>query len=360
MSMRYGNLDFYDDRGEILKKAIPDEASLPDIVKTASSVGEDDHANQFALVLVGEDGTVLRKYATADAGNTWLSALYFGVTHDRLPEEAQKVAAANLLLACEAYGIETPEAVLALSGDDIPTGNIVYLGGGAPPVKPVVEKAASETALPGRYPLDSAVDVKSAQAYFEENHLVFTPRQRHTYAVKTAAAARKVGLPLAPSIEKHAGETFSPEIRGHLDVRHHHLVEAGVQRERVLELEKLSAVQPRMHPVEFAEALEAFDRTVGLDAHWDKDVSDPWYATFGIGLDWGNGPDRASAVLVKVAEDGGLVIATDRLVEMVDAGVIDEHFGKGVGAAMRQDPETILASMPLPQRKLIAHLAAQE
>lgn len=363
MNIRFGTLDFYDDRGAILKKAVPSAADLPDFVKTASSVGEDDHSNQFALVMIDPDGNVHRKFATADKGNTWLSALYFGVTHDQLPAEAQKVAAANLVMACEAYDLEVPAAVLELSGDDPPTGNMVYISGDAkPPAKTVMQKAASETALPGRYPLDSAADVQTAQAYFKENERALTPKQRHEYAVKTASAAKKVGLPVAPEIEKHASEKFSPLLQGHLDVRHHHLVEHGTPREKLIEFEKLAAARHRMHPIEFAEALERIDRETGLDAHWDKSVSDPWYSTFGmaLGLDWGAGGDQSAGALVKVAEDGSVTIVADRLRELADAGVIDEHFGKEVGVAFRQDPETIFNSMPLPQKKLIAQLASAQ
>ena len=357
---RFGTLDFYDDHGALLKKALPDAKDLPDFIKTASSVSPEEHANQFALVMIDEDGQVLKKFATADAGNTWLSALYFGMTHDRLPPEAEKLAAANLLVACEAYQIDPPDALLNLCGDTPPEGNLVYLEKSAAPARKVVamEKKASTMALPGKYPLDDAADVQKAQEYFVEHERVFTPKQRHTFAVKTAAAARAVGFKVEPAIEKHASEAYSPVLKGHLDARHHYLTEAGAPREQVLGLLKLAAVRQKMLPLEFAEALEAFDKSAGLDAVWDKAVSDPWYSTFGI--DFGNGSDRAVSTLVKVAEDGIITILSDRLQELAESGVISEHFGAAVGTAFQKDPETIFASMPLPQKKLIVQLAQSE
>jgi hypothetical protein len=61
----------------------------------------------FALVLL-DSGHTLRKYACTDAGNTTLSVLYFLENGHKLPESAQKVAAANLATACSWYGLEAP------------------------------------------------------------------------------------------------------------------------------------------------------------------------------------------------------------------------------------------------------------
>lgn len=352
-TLRFGTLDFYDDHGSLLKKAVPDAGALPDFVKTASQVGQEGHANLFALVMIDEDGGTLRKYATADAGNTWLSALYFSLTHQNLPPEAEKTAAANLLQACEAYEIDPPDCVLELSGDDPPRGNLVYLTrDDAPAAKQVMTKIASAYALPDekRYPLDTLSQVQKAQEYFVEQERALPPRERHTFAVKTASAARAIGLRVVPEIEKHANEHLSPDVKGHLGVRFHHLLDTGAAKTYTERLEKLSNARTKMSPIAFAEALEKLDKDSGLDAFWDKTVSDPWYSTFGV--DWAMG----DAVMTKVASEGP---TEDRLRTLVDSGVIDEHFGVHVGNAFREDPATVYASMPLPQRKLIAQLAGE-
>lgn len=356
-TLSYGRLDFYDDRGALLKEAVPDVAQIPDFVKTAAQVGPDDHNNQFALVMINEDGTTLRKYATADAGNTWLSALYFCLTHSALPPEAEKTAAANILLACEAYGIDAPAPVVELSGDAPPTGNLVYIQD-ATPAPRVVEKTktAGETALPGRYPLGDPASVQAAQAYFAENGRVMTPPDRHTFAVKTAAAARALGLPVRKEIAEHGGAGYSPQLEGHLTSRQHYLVEAG-NLEAAEAVTKLAAARKAMHPVEFATALDKLDRECGLDAGWDRVVADPWYATFGV--DYGSGADAPAATLIKVAADGSMVILGD-LVKLSASGAITEHFGAKVGQEFAKDPEAVFASLPLPQRKLIAELAAAQ
>lgn len=105
--------DVYDDpTGEILRSVFPTQGSLPDLVKEAYAVTKEvrdklpDEA--FALVLV--DGDVeMKKFATVDPGNTALSVEYFLQTGHKLPVEAQKVAAQNLVAACELFDIEPPE-----------------------------------------------------------------------------------------------------------------------------------------------------------------------------------------------------------------------------------------------------------
>lgn len=109
-------LDIYDDPGaEILKLAFPTEEHLPELVKHAHSITPEEREalpdGAFALILE-QDGLELKKFATIDPGNTALSVEYFMKTGGRLPEEAQKVAAYNLCVACDWHGIEPPEELM--------------------------------------------------------------------------------------------------------------------------------------------------------------------------------------------------------------------------------------------------------
>lgn len=107
-------LDVYDDAdGEVMKALYPERSSVPDMVKTAQRLTPDQldrlPEDVFALVLE-DDGVELRKYACADAGNTRLAIDYFLHNGYKLPPEAQKVAAANLVTACGWYDdLEPPE-----------------------------------------------------------------------------------------------------------------------------------------------------------------------------------------------------------------------------------------------------------
>lgn len=103
-------LDVYDDfNGGVLRSIYPTRDQIPDLVKQADALGPIDRAklpdNVFALVLQnGEEQ--LRKYACTDPGNTVLNVLYLIKNAHKLPEEARKTAATNLITACGWYGLD--------------------------------------------------------------------------------------------------------------------------------------------------------------------------------------------------------------------------------------------------------------
>lgn len=108
-------IDISDDyNGAVLRSIFPTRESVPDLIKQAD--GGYLHMEKraalpddlFALVLHNGEET-LRKFACVDAGHTALSVEYFMKTAHKLPENAQKVAAANLCEACSWYDIEPPE-----------------------------------------------------------------------------------------------------------------------------------------------------------------------------------------------------------------------------------------------------------
>lgn len=103
-------LDVYDDfNGGVLRSIFPTPDQIPDLVKQAEALGATDRAklpdNVFALVLQNGEQQ-LRKYACTDPGNVVLSVLYLNENAHKLPVEAQKTAAANLIIACGWYGLE--------------------------------------------------------------------------------------------------------------------------------------------------------------------------------------------------------------------------------------------------------------
>ena len=96
-------LDVYDDTsGELFRAIYPDKGEVPALIKSAHLMTEKERRalpdDVFALVLHDGDVT-LRKFACIDPGNLALSMLYFAETAHKLPREAQKVAAQNMLIA---------------------------------------------------------------------------------------------------------------------------------------------------------------------------------------------------------------------------------------------------------------------
>jgi hypothetical protein len=101
-----------DHDGAVLRSVYPTFEDIPETVKEAHSLSAEDRRtlpdDVFALVLLN-NGESLRKYACIDEGSTVLSVAYFMKTAHKLPAEAQKTAAENLVTACGWYGLESPE-----------------------------------------------------------------------------------------------------------------------------------------------------------------------------------------------------------------------------------------------------------
>lgn len=102
-------LDRYDDRDRQFRNVHTESFE-----KTAHVFTHDELSRlpdeTFALIIQDGD-TVLKKYSMADRGNTGLSLEYFMEYGHKLPAEAQKVAAANLLRGMAWYGLEPPFVV---------------------------------------------------------------------------------------------------------------------------------------------------------------------------------------------------------------------------------------------------------
>ena len=112
-------IDFYDDPNGLVLRTKVGAEQVPSFIKTAQFL-EGAHQEQlpddvYALVML-DRGAKLRKYACVDKGNTALSVIYFLENKDKLPEEAQKTAAANLLTACKWYDFQPPAALMKTSG----------------------------------------------------------------------------------------------------------------------------------------------------------------------------------------------------------------------------------------------------
>ncbi len=108
-------LDVYDDTaGRVASELFQDAGELPDVVKTAAALSPDVARrvpdDLHALVLCEGDRTY-RKYACVDGAHTWLHVRYFLKTGHKLPPEAQKTAARNLVKASQMYGLPVPDAL---------------------------------------------------------------------------------------------------------------------------------------------------------------------------------------------------------------------------------------------------------
>jgi len=352
-------LDIYDDGGNLLKKQVPDQDDLPDFVKTAGLVRQQDNSRLFALVMVDE-GQVMKKYATADRGNTWLSSLYFAFTKDKLPPEAQKVAAANLIEACEAFDLAPPDILFDYADGPVET-NIVDVTGLKPMRKVAhvetedVEYAVERADGSKHYPLRNAAEVQTAQDYFERNAGEFVPRERREFAVKVAAKAQQGGFRLKPKIAKYAGAGWNPSFQGHIDQRYVHLTDRGAELRVKEKLVKLAEDAGLFQPEDMASALESFDREFGLDAMWDRELADPWFAITGPMMKTAKGESPTE----KTWDFGETRVTATELQALAERSrdTLINQFGHEFAKAFLANPVQQFEALPLPTKKFVARMA---
>ena len=188
-------LDVRDDYdGQVLRQIWASDAELPELIKSAMPITPELDArlpdDRFALVLI-DDNVVLRKFACVDAGGTALSVEYFLHTGHRLPEEAQKVAAANLMTACGWFGIEPPADLEKVA---MGVGSLINLGLTAPGMarQAKMNLAATEGA----------------------GHMVVTPAQRQAM-LKGAEAAGTHVMPMnGPTTPALSAKTVVRKVAG--------------------------------------------------------------------------------------------------------------------------------------------------
>lgn len=115
-------LDIYDDptasvlRQKLAGRPLPSELGDSTLLEQEQLDALPDRL--FGLVAANGDGLV-RKFAMHDPAHVTTSVLYFLETKHLLPLEAQKVAAHNLLWACNEYGMTPPEQLEKVAFDPI-------------------------------------------------------------------------------------------------------------------------------------------------------------------------------------------------------------------------------------------------
>jgi len=112
--------DIFDDpQGVVLRRKIPDPATLPTFLKEASIPSREEidslPDSAFALVMYNGGGK-LRKFAHVSKALTALNTIYFLESKDLLPKNAQKIAAVRLCQACLGDGLEPPESLRKMCG----------------------------------------------------------------------------------------------------------------------------------------------------------------------------------------------------------------------------------------------------
>jgi hypothetical protein len=408
-------IDFYDDpNGSILKQKLPFE-SVPLFIKEAQFLNEDKRDqlpnDVFALVAV-DQGKEIRKFACTDKGNTAINVIYFLETNHKLPEEAQKTAAANLICACHWYDIAPPSQLkklaslesLAVSAiknptkilnagmhgtymkDQIEKGvnrhramipklsdlsateimpnqsnklesgekiaevfqSYVDITGKTAPLR--VEKLASKRFCLGQqFPVDSYDEVKLASQWFFENGDTLHPEDRKTYCTNLVSRAEELIVDLNPKIHKYASNTYASNDELEAAVCTRMQFWTEDSPERDL-LKSLMEKRAEISPEIFCEALQQIDEVTGLHYHWDSAVCDPWYSTYGVIKEAGTD---------WTFEYCGDRVDEDMLKCLSHKGYnkLKSKFGCELTDEFMKKPRETFESLPLDSKRIIMHMA---
>jgi len=390
--MQTGSIvDFYDDPTGIVLKEKLAQAKVPEFIRRSEFLNQEKRASlpdeAFALILV-DRGHKLRKYACVDKGNTALNVIYFMENQDKLSPEATKVAAANLLGACQQFKLAAPLALRKLANkktlprmkgkskaadltgtEVMPTQSDPAAGDadmqksasanyvdvtGFKPAPQVQHRSYSNYCLTkegqGRFPIDSYGQVLEANKWFQDHGDSLHPADRREYCTKLASRANEIGVKVTDRIRKYAGAGFAPDGELQMAVSTRMQFFSSGDPERGM-LEGMMDKHASANPDVFCEALRQFDELTGLDQHWDHHVMDPWYTTYGINKTaeegewvWQQGVDRVTGEqLAKGCQN--------------NVGLITRKFGEELALELCKDPKKIFESLPLDSKRILSRIA---
>lgn len=367
------SVDHYDDPS--ILGGLPEDLKQQ-LSKTAADLSDrlrglaDD---EFALVLYvdGDTPQKFRKFACVDAGNTALSALALLQNQNRLPEEAVKLAAENILYCCQAFNLSPAPELEKLAGTQFPNpeGNIVLLS-----EKQASGKTLLKSLTTGKKIYDPSkllqkqtkkltkkvkvaseeihVDPKAALHYYHDHFPFLTGWEKRALAKHIIESAPMMKVPA--DVEKYAADTYAPDLVEAVALRQAMCVTQGEEDE---DFRKTAAARDsyrnllhrkdELEPADFATELGRLDEAYGLA---DK-VPNAVYSTFG----------KVAQESKVIYTDGVNSITEEQLEWLCTTKLpfIEGHFGNHLAEELRKNPKTIFDSLPRPQKSILSRMASQ-
>jgi hypothetical protein len=319
-------LDFYDDatREGLQKIAAPGELGGLAITVMSPHDLRQLHDDQFGLLVVTKEASVLRKFPVHDAAHSYLAGQYLGMNMHKLATPARIIAAYHVKLAADSYGVRVPATVAEMAA--------------AYP-----EGMEGNTFVEGRDPYEPELDKQASVRWFEEHVEEMDPSQRHGVAMGILKEAHVAGLmPESMPLLKYASTSWNPHLEAHLLQRKSLLPRDEAARAT---LDKLASQTGSSDPEEFARVLDAFDTKTGIDRYYGRGLADAYDSTMGMDKQaWSD-------------EIDGETITKDDLVKAAARPSFKSFFGETVKNAFVRDPVTIYESLPTPNKALILQIS---
>jgi hypothetical protein len=215
------------------------------------------------------------------------------------------------------------------------------------------EKKAQRYALSDRYPLDSYAQVKQAADFFSSYGRRLSPEDRHEFCSNLVKRASDLSIELPAIVRKYGSEKYASasELEVALDTRRTLLSD---NREAMGLLDKIAEAAAVMPPSDFCTLLSQFDQSYDLDHHYDANVMDPYYSTYGFQK---TAEDEKAEFSVTI---GNLHVHAKDLDGLKgNKKWLTDTFGEDFCEEYCKDPIGIYKSMPVEQKKLIIRMATE-
>jgi hypothetical protein len=337
------------------------QVDIKELQKVADALGgrimsPEDRERQvdgdFGIVLIASSGDRIRRFPLGTPADTFLSKTSAKMNQGHLPKGARNVLSHRLDVACERFNLPVHSSMMQKHASKHPPSPIYLLSELEESdlnFETMVKRAsyghyAINTSLHGekraQFPIDSPRQVKLRINAFESKHNKMHIKYAFQYAdnVFERATELNVKVPEGSKIHLYKEARLNPRF-GHFVDERIQMAPESLQASYLGLMLKKASHDPR----QLAVALDALDRSCGMDSHWGTQIACPAESTLTI------------AKISSTVSIGEVMIDTQDLVEDLHAhpeaynGVIDES----TVAALIAEPEKVLRSLPVPHRQAV-------
>lgn len=366
--------------------------AIPDFVKETNLMDKQQldmlSDGDFALCISTREGDFIRLFPTVDKGHTWLAAYYFLKNQDKLPKEAQIIAATNISKALSYWGVPCPDGIKKIhqleddnlqakiyrekEEDSIPAIEEAQAYKKTASVRTNryyekmedQEKIAYQVAVENEkdavkaakdedfalvvkiagsteryFPISTTGLLHESMAQFEQVADGMDPRYRAKVAQTMEKKANELGVTKKSYlIPIYNPRNFSEKLAYHINMRKDLLTDAMQKIALDMMLEKAK----NFTPAEFAEKLASFDELTGLDTKWNTLIPDPYFSVAGF---------------VKIGSIEGFDITEDQLRELAqDPKRLEGILEDAMISEFVTRPVEFFGALPKPHQMIIVNM----
>lgn len=391
--------------GKVLSTALKNvnqlyDGKLPDEFKNMKIFTPEELSvlpdNDFALIFAAKDGDVHRRFPIPDIDNAIVSAIYLKKVYEDIPVHAASMAARNILNVLDSQNVQYGNSIMWPIKEGLyeirdlaknPKGNVYrepkssqeeeFRKGQDDEISKAKtaraqlkdEDFAFVTEKEGRkhrlFPIDTATNIKRAEAYFDANFKLFTPEQRNVFAKAVQAKAAQLNCKVASAaLSQYASCRWAPSVGLSIDARiqrireRHvklasdgHYVDGGSAVFQTIQgYNDLKEKAGKCDIHKFASALNTLDKIAGLTACYGKTLSDAFVSTYDGHPD--SFTEKTAGISTLSTMFGGKRI-TDDMLKNMDIGDLGGLIDGDTLEELQKDPIAVFESLPMPYKSAI-------